>query len=250
MAKDIYMPREWSRPDDWEIYVIGAGGNGSHFLKAFASFDYFNKNIRYSNFKVHVYDDDVVEDHNTGRQAFNKASIGRNKAENMCSKINMNYGFAYKSYAEKFTIGDWHPHHHHIYVLAVDDPKFRLEFYKEYGRAYIIDLGNGDDFGQVSFYYGEQCYHLPEFRSYFKSLRVASENKTPSVSCSHIDSVRSQGLFVNSQMALMSATWLYNIFMYNPTEIPIRAYFNSKDMVMTNLTRKAQYEQRIDSPLI
>lgn len=245
------LSRIFSRADDFDIVVIGAGGNGSHFLKAFADFDMFNRYAGYMNFRVHVHDDDFIEAHNTSRQAFNPASVGFNKAVNICSRINTTYGLDYKAYADRVsplpqTTGLTTT----IYVLAVDSPSFRHDFYTNNPHEFIIDMGNGDDFGQVWFVYDQAVRKTDAFKQYMKSLAKAAKSKDNSVSCSHLDSVKSQGLFVNNSMANIAATWMFNLFMYNPLLLNYVTYYNASSMKMNSLSMNVSYDSPCESPLI
>lgn len=245
------IPSFLSKSDHIEIIVIGAGGNGSHFVKTFADFDMLNKHVEYMDFKVSVFDDDFIESHNTSRQAFNPASVGFNKAVNICSKINSSYGLTYKAYPEKYDCDRPHRlHHYRIFVLAVDSPSFRHSFYKNNPDDIIIDMGNGNDFGQVWFYYSPEIRKKDPFKRYMKSLYDARRRKRKHTSCSHLDSIKSQGLYVNNSMANIAATWIYNLIMYNPLSLNYVTYYNSKLMKMNSIACDVDYHHKCESPLI
>ena len=151
------IPNYFMKEEDATIVVIGAGGNGSHFLRSLAAYDYALQSLDHPKLKVKVWDMDVVEEHNIGRQAFGKASIDFNKAVNICSRINNTYGFEYEAYPKAFSPSDmWPLSGYTIFVLAVDSLEFRQEFFKyteDFTNTDIsfMDLGNGNDFGQVVF---------------------------------------------------------------------------------------------------
>jgi hypothetical protein len=214
----------WTKADDWNIVVIGAGGNGSHFLKHFATLDMLNRYLSYQHFKCYVYDDDRIEPHNTARQAFNHSAVGEFKSVNICSRINTTYGLEYKAEPTRFDVPygltpvNYNIQRNTIFVLAVDDPKYRLEFYKVVRRYPIVDMGNGSNFGQVYFTFDEAMRSHPQFKSYLRSLYNQSRRKTKPVSCSHLDSVRTQGLFVNSMMGKLQP--MYYLMFLCITRLP------------------------------
>ncbi len=244
----------WSSEDNWDIVVIGAGGNGSHFLKNFATLDMLNKHLDYINFNVKVYDPDTIEIHNTARQQFNPASVGFNKAVNICSKINNQFGLDYSAIPEYFQIATSEKFNflRTIYVLAVDDPKFRLEFYKNISskNTSVIDMGNGNNFGQIHYFWNSKSRETERFKEYKKSLYNLSRRKTKGPSCSHIESVKSQGLFVNSTIAQLAATALFNLFMYNPKKIPFVTFYDEARIRVNTISALASYERKCSSPLI
>lgn len=136
------------------IILIGCGGTGSLMLSRLARIDYALKASNMVGLDVTVYDDDLVEEYNIGRQMFSISDVGENKAVAICSKINRNFLTTFQAVPEKYTFGEKQKKAN-IYITAVDNAQFRIEFNTFFKMAkasdsifYWMDLGNGKDNAQ------------------------------------------------------------------------------------------------------
>ena len=86
------------------VVLIGCGGNGSLMLSRLARIDYALRNSNRLGLNLTVYDNDIVEEYNIGRQMFSIGDIGENKAVTICSKINRNFCTTFKAVPEKFLL--------------------------------------------------------------------------------------------------------------------------------------------------
>lgn len=143
------------------INLIGCGGTGSFILSKLARLDYALSQLDMPGIHVNVYDNDIVQQHNVGRQNFTPYDVGKNKAICLVEKINFAYGIQWQAIASYIgtskDISD-----SNIFITAVDNIQTRQLFgtYFHGNRYsysnldykvpyYWIDAGNGKDFGQV-----------------------------------------------------------------------------------------------------
>ena len=116
------------------INVIGAGGNGTKVVSALARLNTALLRMDHPGIIVKLYDGDIVEDHNVGRQIFYFNESGMNKAEALINRINLNFGFnwvAFPHHFEKSKMKKNFDYYSNILITCVDSYKARKE---------IIDL--------------------------------------------------------------------------------------------------------------
>lgn len=236
-----YRPhRIYKEAHDIDIHVIGAGGNGSHFLKNLASMIYFKRMTNFSGtIRVRVFDPDVIEEHNVGRQAFNPIGVSENKAVNIVNRINRTYGLNFKAKPVLFDLNKCQTQtaRAQIFVLAVDTVSFRSKFYFRVSDTQpdVIDMGNGDNFGQIMHLWSPDLYRHKHFKNYLAQIRnMPDHDNRPS--CSHIESVNTQGLFVNSLMGNLAANMIFNLIHYDYPKAPFATYLNTKTMNVNSLS--------------
>lgn len=152
------------------ITLIGAGGTGSHIAHGLASMHQALVALGHNGLLVNVYDDDIVEPHNVGRQKYGYEDVKENKAMALVRRINRMYGLDWQSSAIRFQPQkEKHGHLGNILITAVDHNATRntvhLAFRDGFARNnvrkvqeqhralwethYWIDCGNEKDFGQV-----------------------------------------------------------------------------------------------------
>ena len=217
------------------VAVIGAGGTGSQVLTYLARLNIALLKQGRPGIHVDIYDSDVVTEYNVGRQMFLPCDIGSNKAHALATRINRSYGFTWDSYACNFHFDNSNQYTdipYNVYITCVDTIWFRLHMEKSIDfikrrktvdtrgvPAYWIDAGNNKYTGQVI------CgtISLPEFKKNVESkrklLRVAEIHDYSKIvedkdqpSCSMIEALEGQSLFVNAQMALCVGIILEQMF--------------------------------------
>lgn len=140
------------------ITLIGCGGTGSFIISRLARLDFALRQLDHPGLHVHVFDGDIVEPHNVGRQNFTSNEIGKFKATTMVEKVNMAFGLDWE--ATNIIVNPKNLCASNIIITAVDDARFRMQLDKGFkatfpsGRAYQtpyywLDCGNGKDFGQI-----------------------------------------------------------------------------------------------------
>jgi len=228
------------------IDLIGAGGTGSHVLSNLAMISKSMVGLGRQPLFVRVYDPDIVEPHNIGRQMFSPADVGRGKATVMTERINRFYGLDWHSYEQRY--GYIHPPqrrptYSNITISCVDSVKSRKEIgailnpKKLYhsGQSYEtgfywMDIGNDKSSGQVILgtvrkigQPGTQTRaHLPTFLKEFPKAKDIKGQP----SCSMAESLASQDLFVNKLLASYATHMLWDL---------LRDYMITYRMIYMNL---------------
>lgn len=218
-----YAPKYFIEPPHpITISVIGCGGTGSLVVPRLARLDYVLKELGMAGLYVTVYDGDIIEQNNVGRQNFNKNDIGDFKASNIVQKINMCYGLDWDSSNEY--VKDNIPESN-IIITCVDNVRVRelinitrgSKKYRDYkNQFYWLDCGNGKDFGQVvlatmgnieqpkkSIY---KCQgSLPSVVDIYGELSQYDIEETQGIGgCSMAESLSKQDVFINDEIAIQA----------------------------------------------
>lgn len=242
------------------VNLIGCGGTGSQMLTALARINHSLVSLQHPGLFVRTFDNDIVTAANKGRQLFADAEIGFPKAEVLTNRINRFFGTNWKGYKLKFSsksLAQLEECHAHITITCVDNVQTRFEvakmLKKEARRSphsrdktcYWMDFGNSRQSGQVILattgritqqnsdrFIPVETLPFPtvEFKELFEA---ASEDDTPS--CSLAEALTKQDLFINSSLADMGASLLWNMF--REGMIIYRGFFmNLKDFRTTPIT--------------
>lgn len=208
------------------VSVIGAGGNGSQVLNNLAKINASLIALGKAELFVVVYDDDIVELSNIGRQQYSHADIGRFKAEVLITRLNRFYGTNWEAMPFKF---DRAKPTSNIIISCVDTVKSRIEVkyafnnikvnHQIYNKPfYWLDFGNGKDYGQ--FILGSNIIKQPN-----SSFKTVSKLKTvldmfPDMhkqedinepSCSTREALMKQDLFINSTLVDLGMNLLWRL---------------------------------------
>ncbi|MEO6630377.1 MAG: PRTRC system ThiF family protein [Mucilaginibacter sp.] len=221
------------------INLIGAGGTGSQFLTALGRMNHALIALNHPGLMVRVFDNDRVEPANLGRQLFATSELGLFKAVALVNRINLFFGTNWKAITERYdkaTIKE-SPELRmaEFTVSCVDTVAARFEIADllmnlekradtAYHRPlYWMDFGNSRDTGQVvlstltaikqpeskKFRVVE---NLPLVTEEFKELLESSENADNTPSCSLAEALTKQDLFINSALANLGASLLWQVF--------------------------------------
>jgi len=202
------------------ISVIGCGGTGSYVVTQLAKLAVALYETRKIDLSVTVYDNDVVEAHNVGRQLFSPSDIGRNKAEVIIERVNRFYGFNWESKNEKISESP----KNNIVITCVDNVKTRKlikkrahpMFTDHRSQFYWLDFGNSKDYGQYvlsSLYKIDQPkgdYFVGKLKTVFELFGKMKEDKSEP-SCSMLESLSKQDLFINLQLATSGIGLLWKL---------------------------------------
>lgn len=215
-----------------EICLVGAGGTGSQVLTALARMNHSLQALGHAGFQVSLYDDDLVTEANRGRQLFAECEVGLPKATALITRCNRFFGTGWKAVNRKFDSQSGNAKAA-IYISCVDTVAARFEIagalsetnsslYANMPR-YWIDFGNGKDTGQVilstigkveqpkSDKY-EVVGNLPFVTEEFGELLHQSETDGDTPSCSLAEALEKQELFINSALAQMGCSMLWQLF--------------------------------------
>jgi PRTRC genetic system ThiF family protein len=188
---------------------------------------------------VRVFDDDKVEPANLGRQLFTTAELGLYKAVALVNRINLFFGTNWKAITERYNrdtlLADPDLGMAEFTISCVDTVSARFEIAEllmeitkkiSYARSkplYWLDFGNSRDTGQVvlatltainqpqskKF---EVVGSLPLVTAEFGELLKQSETTDDTPSCSLADALGRQDLFINSALANLGASLLWQMF--------------------------------------
>ncbi|MBW7892604.1 MAG: PRTRC system ThiF family protein [Chitinophagaceae bacterium] len=237
------------------VTLIGAGGTGSQLLTALARMNHALVALGHAGLQVSLYDDDMVTEANLGRQLFADAELGQYKAVALINRSNRFFGTNWKAVTKRFTKDMLHRSpvngKANIYISCVDTAAARFDIAEalqmidrntsryEHNKAfYWMDFGNNRHTGQVilstvgevkqpaSKRYRTVSF-LPMVTEEFKDLlQGEADNNEPS--CSLAEALQKQDLFINSTLASMGTSLLWNLFREGMTEN--RGFFlNLKD---------------------
>ena len=219
--------------------LIGAGGTGSQFLTALGRTNHALIELGHPGLMVRIFDDDKVAPANLGRQLFTTAELGLYKAVALVNRINLFFGTNWKAVTERYNretlLADNNLGMAEITVSCVDTVLARFEIAEllkeithkiSYARnrpLYWMDFGNSKDTGQVllstvcaikqpeskKF---ELADSLPLVTEEFGELLKQSETTDNTPSCSLADALGKQDLFINSVLANLGASLLWQFF--------------------------------------
>lgn len=219
------------------VNLIGAGGTGGQVLTALARMNHALTALGHAGIFVRVFDDDIVDVANLGRQLFTTAEVGLSKSVALINRINRFFGTNWKAETMRY---DKQSQNNKdiasavITISCVDTAQARYDIAevlkylsKNYsGRNHVqywMDFGNSRTSGQVilstigkisqpiSELY-RPVDHLPLVTDEFKELLYSSEQEDNTPSCSLAEALTKQDLFINSALANLGASLLWQLF--------------------------------------
>ena len=227
------------------VNLIGAGGTGSQVLTALARMNHALTELNHAGLSVRLWDNDMITEANLGRQLFAESELGLHKSVALINRINRFFGTNWKVETQKFEKDDLGKLKSNmkseIYISCVDSVKSRfdiaeilneLKMDKSYYRnqcKYWMDFGNSQFTGQVllstignikqpnSEKY-ETVENLPFITEEFGEILKVSESEDDTPSCSLAEALEKQDLFINSTLAQMGSSLLWNLFLNGMTE--------------------------------
>ena len=226
------------------VNLIGAGGTGSKVLTALMEINESLISLGHAGLQVRLWDDDVITSANLGRQRFAESETGLYKSVALINRCNRWAGTNWKAETVKFEKDNFgrlpEKSRATITITCVDNVQARFdvaEILKEtsYRRhyqdepRYWLDFGNSRDTGQVilstigeikqpnSEKY-ETVASLPFITDELGELLKQSEQEDNTPSCSLAEALEHQDLFINSSLAQMGCSLLWNLFRKGMTE--------------------------------
>ncbi|MEN2489088.1 PRTRC system ThiF family protein [Flavobacterium sp. B11] len=235
------------------VNLIGAGGTGSKVLTALMEMNHSLTALGHAGLLVRLWDDDVITNANLGRQRFAQSELGLYKSVALINRANRFTGTNWKAETAKFQKDSFGKLPENakatIYITCTDSAKSRFEvaeILKYSNRAhhrddpkYWMDFGNSQYTGQVMLSTVgeilqpksekfEAVASLPFVTEEFGELLNESEQQDDTPSCSLAEALEKQDLFINSALAQMGCSLLWNLFREGMT--PNRGFFlNLKD---------------------
>lgn len=224
-------------PNPVRLNLIGAGGTGSQMLTALARINHALLNLNHAGLSVTVYDDDRISEANLGRQLFSESEIGLFKSVALVNRLNRFFGTNWKAKTHRFADDLYHEDGYkaNLYISCVDTAKSRFEIsellydlstgsgYDRERPLYWMDLGNSRDTGQVvlstignikqpeSEKYNTVA-DLPFITEMFRDQLEQADKLDDTPSCSLAEALSKQDLFINSSVATLGASLLWQLF--------------------------------------
>jgi PRTRC genetic system ThiF family protein len=221
------------------INLIGCGGTGSQMLTNLARINQALLALNHPGLMVNAYDDDTVSEANLGRQLFAEAEIGLHKSVVLINRINRFFGTNWKAVTRRYDADYFESSPReskaNLFITCVDNAVSRfaigeiLEEFKDYRSyernrpLYWMDFGNSKDTGQVVLStVGEvkqpeskkynPIGNLPFVTETFKQLLETADATDSTPSCSLAEALTKQDLFINSTLANMGSSLLWQLF--------------------------------------
>ena len=234
------------------VNVIGAGGTGSHLLEVLGRIHLVLTETRRAGLQVNLFDPDQIEVPNLGRASFNENYLGMNKAVAVIDHINRKFGTHWKAISKDFVPSSMiRMERNRIANLTfscVDTVKSRLgiaDVLKYFSHAkdvmysrdrphYLFDFGNSQKTGQVILStltdiqqpesdFFDTVTALPSMTDEFAEHLGMADDSNDEPSCSIMDALSKQSLFINSILAHHAGALLDE--MLNDGAIGIRGFF-------------------------
>jgi PRTRC genetic system ThiF family protein len=245
------------------IYLVGLGGTGSALALSLARTVYHARQTGKEVSLVFI-DHDIVEPKNVGRQYFEPAQVGMNKAEALAEWISIAWGLdvvAYPGRLESFRLaGGLSEQGIDLLIGCVDNYKARRELQQVAvinAGMWWLDCGNERIDGQVLI--GRHCKEndfgvsaalgiaarlpLPSLQHPELLEPPAEEEVVDDLSCADLTVLEEQGLHVNQLMAAAAAQYVYDIIIRRElrtfaTYLSLDPIFaRSNEITETNLAR-------------
>jgi len=221
------------------LNLIGAGGTGSQVLSTLARINQALLALDHPGLQVNLFDSDCVTEANLGRQLFSHAELGMNKAVALIHRFNRFYSMKWKAFDYNYSKANLYRMEKakaaNITITCVDSPAARFEIAnmllqvnrqqdvtKVNQPLYWMDFGNTRYTGQVLLstigkikqpqsQKFQPVDNLPFVTTLFKELlQQASADDGPS--CSLAEALTKQDLFINSSLANIGSSLLWQMF--------------------------------------
>ena len=211
------------------VAVVGCGGTGSHVLSGLTHLHHAVIALGGIGVQAVAFDPDIIQAHNVVRQRFYPGDVGQHKSEVLISRINRAHGLGWQAVNDTFAAGNG-SRSYDLVIGCVDSRVARAEirFMLTRGPArrtrFWLDIGNarfsGGRFGgQVLL--GEPCNNRNWRSRRAGRLPIASERypeltdtrlaEDEQPSCSALDSLRRQDLFLNALLAQHALNLLWRV---------------------------------------
>jgi PRTRC genetic system ThiF family protein len=194
------------------IHLVGVGGTGSHVLTNLAMMNKALIHLERQPLYVLAIDPDTVEESNIGRQVFSPADVGENKAKVLVERINRYFGFAWDYADEEYETLVTYSMGPDIIIGCVDSVVARAQIWRTMdarrSAIYWMDIGNNLRQAQILLAEKENP-KMPHFFAEFPNEKDDPNDLTPS--CSAMESLNRQDLFVNKIVATYATHMLWQL---------------------------------------
>jgi PRTRC genetic system ThiF family protein len=216
------LSRDVLSQEPLHVAVAGVGGTGSEVISGLINLHHALVAFGYGGIRVSAFDPDTVSPANIVRQRYTQADLGRAKATTLINRVNLACGFDWLAFDRKFdgdaARGSWD-----VVVSCVDTRAARRSLHKAAFAdgfrlwKFWLDIGNDETTGQAILGTPRNrkkkvMHMLPCATELHPELMDTSLPEDDRPSCSAIEALAKQDLFVNKRAALAGLDLLWELF--------------------------------------
>lgn len=213
---DYSLYTEYLRENPW-IIIVGVGGTGAFVAEQVCRL------LTGSQGSITLVDHDRVEPHNLMRQSFYAPDIGRFKSEAMAERLARQFDRPIQYSTGWFEkINRWHigpTGGYPIIIGCVDNAEARAQIEKtakEWRGAWVVDAGNGKDWGQILIgncwtpnalrctFEHDRCHRIPGPSQQRPDLLTTVPEEPPDIDCAAAMDLLDQDPTINHTMASLT----------------------------------------------
>lgn len=237
------------------VFIVGSGGTGSQVITNLALMNMALQALGHPGLHITVFDPDIVNEANIGRQLFSESELGQNKAVALVTRINRFFGYTWIAEGCHYPLRRKENQENsplaNIIITCTDNIRSRLDLWKflknyretnvnnEKTPIYWMDFGNAQTTGQVLIGNVRNKIKQPTSKEYIPmpQMNVITEEVSYSTikeidsgpSCSLTDALNKQDLYINSMLAQVGCDILWRMFKEGST-LYRGAYVNLKTL--------------------
>jgi PRTRC genetic system ThiF family protein len=204
------------------VAVVGVGGTGSEIVSGLVNLHHALVAFGYGGLRVSAFDPDTVSPANIVRQRYAHADLGRPKATTLINRVNLACEFDWLAFDRKFD-GDAARVSWDLVISCVDTRAARKSLHKSAFAdgfrvwKYWLDIGNDETTGQAILGTPRNRkkavqHMLPCATELHPELMDTTMPEDNRPSCSAIEALAKQDLFVNKRAALAGLDLLWELF--------------------------------------
>lgn len=210
------------------VLVVGAGGNGSKLTVGMKNLHGALQALGHPGIQLTLADGDTVSESNLVRQSFYPSDVGLNKATVLINRVNLSCGLAWEAVPRYLTAQNLTGTRIDLLVSCVDSRAARRELADGLERSrkviYHLDLGNLRDCGQVVLgaalgYYNRRTRdRLRTAYELFPELTDTSMPEDDTPSCSTMEALEKQDLFINDTLVTSALALLWRLLRHGESQ--------------------------------
>ncbi|GBF04559.1 UBA/THIF-type NAD/FAD binding protein [Deinococcus aerius] len=216
------LPSSFLGRERLKIAVVGVGGTGSEVLTGLTHLHLALRALDHAGLHITAFDPDEVSHANLVRQRYHHSDLGRNKAEVLVTRVNLACNLDWVAVPLKFSghraRAPWD-----LVISCVDSRAARRSLHlAAYGKGmytwrYWLDCGNDLTTGQVVLGTPREAgkrlkHHLPCATELHPELMDTAVPEDDAPSCSAIEALSRQDLFVGRMVATHALDLLWQLF--------------------------------------
>ena len=204
-----------------QVLVVGAGGNGSKLTVGLKNLHGALLALGHPGVQVTLADGDLVSESNLVRQSFYPSDVGLPKATVLVNRLNVSCGLSWEALPRHVTAEDLRNARIDLLLSCVDTRAARRELAEGMRRngsvVYHADLGNTRDTGQVVLgcppgrVNPRRRARLRTAFELFPELIDAALPEDDTPSCSTLEALAKQDLFVNDTLVTATLALLWRL---------------------------------------